>query len=402
MPPETATTALPLIQSPAGVLAALASVGAFFFWLQRTTRWRLFDYLPPLIYIYLVPVLLSNLPAVQGRAVLPTESAVYDALGALVLPLMLVLLLMNVDVGGALRVLGRGVGVMLFGTLGVVIGAPLGLLAVRGWIGPDADKAFGTLAGSWIGGTGNMAAVQQMIGAGETDLGLAVLGDTTIYILWLPILLGCKKYAESFACFTGVDPGRVERMERIALEQAEEKRPPTTPDFLALLAVGLLVTWAATAIAAAIPEAPPYLSTSTYRILLVTTLGIGLSFSPMRRVPGSHELGMALVYLFVARMGASAQLDRLAGQALPFLAGATLWIFIHGAFCLLGAKLLKVDIHTAAIASAANIGGAASATVVASHHRESLVPAAVLMALVGYAVGNYAAYLAWYLCSLVG
>jgi uncharacterized membrane protein len=110
---------------------------------------------------------------------------------------------------------------------------------------------------------------------------------------------------------------------------------------------------------------------------------------------------MALVYLFVARMGATAELQGVANQAVPFLLAALLWIFLHGGFCILGAWIFRVDIHTAAIASAANVGGAASAPIVAAHHKESLVPASILMALLGYAVGNYAAYFAAVLCSLV-
>jgi len=135
--------------------------------------------------------------------------------------------------------------------------------------------------------------------------------------------------------------------------------------------------------------------------LIVTSIGLALSFSPARKIPGSHVLAMALVYLFVARMGARASVDGLAGQALPFVGGAYLWIVIHGAFLLLAAKLLKADVHTAAIASAANIGGAASAPVVAAYHDDRLVPVSILMALLGYAVGNYAAFLAAWLCQLV-
>jgi uncharacterized membrane protein len=97
-------------------------------------------------------------------------------------------------------------------------------------------------------------------------------------------------------------------------------------------------------------------------------------------------------------MGATADLAGMKSQALPFLVGALVWIFIHGAFCLLGAKLMKVDIHTAAIASAANIGGAATAAQVAAYHKESLVPVGILMALLGYALGNYAGLLAATLC----
>jgi uncharacterized membrane protein len=170
---------------------------------------------------------------------------------------------------------------------------------------------------------------------------------------------------------------------------------------LYLLALAAGATWLAAQIAPLLPEVEPVLKTSTYRILIVTSIGLFLSFSPARKIPGSQVLAMAMVYLFVARMGAKASVEGLAGQAVPFVAGAYLWILFHGVAIVLAARLLRVDVHTAAIASAANIGGAASAPVVAAYHDERLVPVSILMALMGYAVGNYAAFLAAYLCSLV-
>ena len=126
-----------------------------------------------------------------------------------------------------------------------------------------------------------------------------------------------------------------------------------------------------------------------------------MSTTPVSRIPGSHELGVALVYVFVASVGARATLSGL-GQAPAFVAGAYIWIFIHGLFCLAGAWIFRVDVHSVAIASAANVGGAASAPVVAAYHREGLVPVAVLMALIGYALGNYLAILTAQLCRWVG
>lgn len=385
----------PLITSDAGVLATLTGICALFFFLERRTKWRLFQYLPPLIFIYLVPVILSN------TAVIPTTSEVYDVIGRLVLPLMIVLLLLNVDVAATVRVMGRGVLVMLFGTLGVMLGAPIACALARPWLSGEAWKAFGTLAGSWIGGTGNMAAVSEMIETEGTEFGLAVLGDTTIYIIWLPIMLASKSIASRFARFTGVSAERLAKMDIAAASVDEDQRPPTHQDYLYLLCIALTVTAVANLVAERLPEVRPYLSSSTWRILLVTSAGIVLSFTPLRGIPGSHALAMALVYLFVARMGATAELAGVAEQAVPFLLASLLWIFIHGGFCLLGAKLLRVDVHTAAIASAANIGGAASAPIVAAYHKESLVPVSILMALVGYAIGNYAAYVTAILCWLV-
>lgn len=382
------------ISSPAAVLAVLTGVCALFFWLEKATAWRLFQFVPPLVFIYLVPVLLTN------GGVLPAKSPVYDVISDLVLPMMLVLMLLNVDVGGAVRVLGRGVAVMLMGSAGVVIGAAAGSLIFGRWFGPDTWKAFGALCGSWVGGTGNLNAVAGMFDARE-QLALAVLADTSILMLWMPIMLASKRFAAPFARFAQVDPHRVARMEAAAKAHESNQAPAAYRDYLALLFVAFAVTAFATEIAGWLPIHPPLVTATTWRILLVTTIGITLSFTPLRRIPSSRELGMALIFLFMAQTGATANLEHVADEALPFLLAASVCIVTHGGFCLLGARLLHVDIHTAAIASAANIGGVATASCVAGFHKESLIPAGILMALIGYAVGNYAGYIAGVLCKLI-
>jgi uncharacterized membrane protein len=310
-------------------------------------------------------------------------------------------LLIKVNIRGAFRVMGRGIGVMLFGTMGVMVGAPLGCLAVRSWLGPESWRSFGTLSGSWIGGTGNLAAVGSMVEANGAQIGLAVLADSTIYLIWLPILLGSKRFADRFARFTGVAADRMERMEQAVEEFQEMITAPTTRDYLFLLGAALGATWGANLLAAYLPTVDPYLTQSTWQVLLITTIGLALSYTPLHRIPGSHELAMALLYLFVAKMGASAQLEEVQEEAVPFLIGAAIMILIHGTFCIVGARLFRIDLHTAAIASAANIGGAASASIVASYHRRSLLPAAILMAMIGYALGNYCGYATALLCRWV-
>jgi uncharacterized membrane protein len=335
-------------------------------------------------------------------AAVAANNGTYNWMKVYLLPLFLVLLLLDVDLRAAIRVMGRGVLVMLAGTAGVVIGAPIAYLAVKGWLGPEAWKGFGALAGSWIGGTGNMAAVGASLEIDGTAIfSLAVIADHAVYLVWLPLLLASKNLAPYFHRFTGVSDEQLEKMKSAADSLLVDKGRPEMRHLLYLLAIGAGATWLAAILAPLLPEYPPVLSASTYRILLVTTFGLILSFTSAKKIPGSHVLAMALLYLFVARMGAVADVKGLADQALPFVAGAYLWILIHGAFLLLAAKLLKVDVHTAAIASAANIGGAASAPVVAAYHDERLVPVSILMALIGYAVGNYAAFGAAWLCQLV-
>lgn len=369
-----------MITDPVAVMAVLVGVAAFFFWLEKATGWRLFQFIVPLIWIYATPMVLRNV------GFLPEASASYDLMGDVALPLVIVLLLLKVDVGAAMRVMGKGIGVMLLGTAGIVVGAPIGYWVVKGWLAPDAWKGFAALSGSWIGGTGNMAAVAEGIGTSPEQFGLAVLADTAIYVAWLPLLLGSKALADRFNRWARVPEQRIAEMDAAAEAALVEEARPEMRHYLYLGFIGLAATWVAVTLAPLLPESA-IVSTSVWRILLVTAIGISLSFTPAKRLPASHEVAMAILYVFVARMGASASLEGLA-QAPAFLVGAAIWIVIHGLFCLGGAWLLKVDVHSAAIASAANVGGAASAPVVAAYHRESLVPVAILMALIGYALGN--------------
>ena len=147
------------------------------------------------------------------------------------------------------------------------------------------------------------------------------------------------------------------------------------------------------------PDLRIVLSESTWRILLITTISLLLSVTPVARLPNATAMGTAMIYVFVAGMGARATIDGF-GQAPAFLLGAFIWIFIHGAFCLAGARLFRVDVHSAAIASAATIGAPASAPIVAAFHRPSLVPVSIRMALIGYALGNYLAPLAGHLARM--
>lgn len=382
-----------MFESPAAVLAILAVVAAFFFFVEQKTQWKFFNFIPPLLFIYSVPVILSN------TGILPSASPAYDILSQFGLPVFITLLLLSIDVGAAMRIMGKGIFVMLMGTVGVIVGAPISYMVVHRWLPPDAWKGFGTLAGSWIGGTGNMAAVAGGLETPPEIFGLAVLADNAIYVIWLPILLGSKAFAERFNKWARVKEGRVEEMEAAARAEVSTKveEPVKMRQLLYLAAIALSATALAAWLAPMLPVIEPILSTSTWRVLIVTTIGILLSLTPARALPRSHEIAMAIVYIFVAGMGARASLAGLA-DAPAFLLGAFIWIMVHGLFCLAGAWIFKVDVHSAAIASAANIGGAASAPVVAAYHRESLVPVSILMALIGYAIGNYGAFLAARLC----
>lgn len=384
-----------MIQDPAGLLFILAGNAALWFWLEKRTKWRVFHFFPPLIFIYLIPGILSN------TGVIPSKAPTYVWMRHNLLPAFLVLLLLDVDIKAVVQVMGRGLLVMLAGTLGVVVGGPIAFWLVKGWLSAGAWKGYGALAGSWIGGTGNMAAVGGGLKTSSQHFGLAIVADHAVYLVWLPLLLYSKSLAPWFHRMTGASEDRLTKMKEAADALVIDKGRPEMRHLLYLLALAFGATWMANVIAPMLPVVKPVLGKSTYVILLVTTIGLILSMTAAKRIPGSQILAMSMVYLFVARMGASSSVKGLAGEALPFVAGAYIWIMIHGAFLLLAAKLLKADVHTTAISSAANIGGAASAPVVAAYHDERLVPVSILMALMGYAIGNYAALLTAWLCQWV-
>jgi uncharacterized membrane protein len=397
-----------LITSPVGVMAVLAGVVSFWFWLESKTRWKIFEFLPPLIFIYASPVLLSN------TGIIPFKSGAYDFLRQFGLPIFIVLMLITVDVVSAVRIMGKGVLVMLLGSVGVVLG---GVLAY--WLGQKLDignflplaveswKAFGTLAGSWIGGTGNMTAAHAALDGSGVDLTMAAAADQMVYLVWLPLMLGCKIFADKFNLWARVPEDRLARMEQAAADFDNSESAPTMTQLLYLALLALSFTWISLELADVLPPVvvggATVITASTWLILIVTTLSLLASMTPARKLPAAQAIAMVIIYIYVARVGATMNLGEIDWeQTAGFVAMAYVWIAIHGVFILAGAWFFRVDLHTVAIASAANIGGAASAPIVAAHHRESLVPASILMALIGYALGNYLAILTGRLAQLIG
>lgn len=401
----------PLIDSPVGVMAVLVAVVSFWFWLEKKSGWKIFNYLPPLIFIYATPVVLSN------TGLIPFQSGAYDFLRQYGLPIFICLMLLKVDVVGAVRIMGKGVFVMMIGSVGVVLGGVVAYTLGQSITTPagfplhfplpeDSWKAFGTLAGSWIGGTGNMTAAHAALDGSGEHMTMAAAADQMVYLIWLPLLLGSRAFAAKFNRWMRVPANRLEMMDKAAAEFNEIEQPPNMIQLLYLALIALGITWVSLEFSTVLPPVAlggaTVISASTWLILLVTTFSLIASATPARKLPAAHPIAMAIIYVYVARIGATMDLSNASLETMgAFVLMCYVWIFIHGIFILSGAWLFRVDVHTLAIASAANIGGAASAPIVAAHHRESLVPASILMAMIGYALGNYLAILTGRLGQLI-
>jgi len=377
-----------------GILAVITMIPVFYLWLEKKTSWKIFDFLPAIIWIFITPIFLSNLN------VIPRETPVYDTFKSFAVPLFIVLMLLNIDIRESLKVAWRGVGVLVFGAFGIAIGAAVAFYLFKSGLPPNSWSGFGALAGSWIGGTGNLAAVAESLDTPSEMVGIVVLVDNFVYVFYFPIILTCKKWNPAFSRFTGAaSDTRTHSSER---EEASSKAKKTVQpvhfsNILTLLGFGFSAILLSNFIASLLPSLEPVLTEKTWAMLLVTTIGIILSSTSLKSVPGSESVSMAFVYVYMTMIGASADLTQLAG-AQWFLVAGFACIFFHFLFIALSARLFRVDISMAAVASAAAVGGAASAPVAAGYHSEQLVPVSIMLALIGYALGNYLGVGTAYLC----
>lgn len=386
--------AQPIFDEPIGILAVIIMVPVVFLWLERVTRWKVFDLLPAIIWIFLTPIALSNL------GVIPRSSPVYDTVRSFAVPLFIVVMLLDIDVRQALKVAWRAAGVLVVGALGIVAGAVAAFALFRQGLPPDSWSGFGALAGSWIGGTGNLAAVADSLSTPPELVGIVVLVDNFVYVAYFPIILTAKRWAGPFNRFTRVSQEQIDHLAQSASEVEKKTHEVHFRDVLTLLGVGFTVLVVANRLAALVPEVQPVLTEKTWAMLLVTTFGIALSATPLKRVPGTAPVSITLVYIYMTMMGASADLRSLGGAHWFLLAGAVS-IVVHFAFIAVAARLFRVDVSMAAVASVAAVGGAASAPVAAGYHHEELVPISIMLALIGYGLGNYLGVGTAYLCHLL-
>lgn len=384
--PDPQSTAL--ITNPIGIMAVITMIPVIFVWIEQRTKWRIFEYCPPIVWIMIAPLVISNL------GLLPFQAPVYKQFKSFAVPLFIIVMLLDVNIRASIRIAARAIGVLLFGALGVVIGCLIAAIALGAWLSPDSWQDFAVLTGTWIGGSGNMAAVAEGIHAPATTVSLVIVAETIVVTLWAPLLFACKRWARPFNKFAGVTEKHTQSIETALTKYEDKGSNVHFYDLLKLLGIGLTAIYVAHLIAPFFPEIPPVFTTTTWMVIFVSTIGIALSATPLKKIHGTNALSMALVYIYMSIIGAEANIFQLDfGHGFVFIIAVALCILIHTGSCILGARVLHVDVHLTAVASMANIGGAASAPVVAAYHRKELVPIAIILALLGYAIGNYLALL---------
>jgi uncharacterized membrane protein len=410
MTPPPVPTAL--ITNDAVVLGLLFAVLAFVFHTSHSAHpaWkRFYTYVPALLLCYFIPGLLNTLGVIDGNA-----SGLYRMAADYLLPVALILLTLSCDLKAVARLGPKALIMFLAGTVGVIIGGPIALAIVGSFDpalhadqGPESVwRGMSTMAGSWIGGGANQAAMKEVFEAGPAVFAKFVAVDVIVANLWMAVLLFMAGRSAAIDARTGADTSAIEELRgRIERYQAEHSRIPTLRDLILILAIGFGFTGVAHAVAGAVapwlaanaPGLSAYSLTSGFFwiVVVATTAGLLLSFTRARALEGAgaSKVGSAALYVLVASIGMHMDIRSVFSDPELFLVGL-IWISVHAIIMLTVAKLIRAPVFYMAVGSQANIGGAASAPVVASAFHPSLAPVGVLLAVFGYALGTYGGWLA--------
>jgi uncharacterized membrane protein len=403
-----------MIHNDAVILGLLAATLGVVFWTTQSAApfWqRFYRYVPALVLCYFLPALYNSFGLIDGAA-----SKLYFIASRYLLPATLVLLTLAIDLPATLR-LGPKALIMFFtAALSVVIGGPIALVlwqaVAPGSVDGELWRGMTAIAGSWIGGAANQAAMKEVFQIEPNVFGVMVAVDVLFAYLWMAVLLWMAARHRDLDRRLNADTTAIgalsEKMEKMRLEN---ERIPALPDLMYLLALGFGATGLSHALASPIASAftgvawAERLSLASeffWIVVLATTFGLILSFTRARKLEGAgaSRLGSAFLYVLIATVGMQMDIGAVFGAPVLFGIGFT-WMAFHAAVMLIVARLIRAPTFFLAVGSQANIGGAASAPVVAAAFHPSLAPVGVLLAVLGYALGTYGGWLCGQLMRLV-
>jgi len=410
----------PFITNDATVMGLLALILGLVFYTSNSEHpacKKFYKYVPALLMCYLLPSLLNTFGIVSAELSQVDEVAKYY-----LLPACLVLLTLSIDIKAIIGLGNKAVIMFLTGTVGVVIGGPIALLLISsiwpellGVTGPEAVwRGMAALAGSWIGGGANMLAMKEIYGADGDIFTIMVTVDIVVANLWMAVLLYLAANHKRIDAKNGADTSAIDRLiDNVEAYQRENTKLPLLKDFMLIIAVGFgaagLAHFAADYLVPYFQMNFPELekfslhSKLFWIIVLVTTIGLGLSFTKVRNLEsvGASKVGSSLLYVLVATIGLHMDIAQIV-EAPKYIAIGIVWMLVHVVLLFAVGKMIKAPIFYLAVGSKANIGGAASAPVIASAFHPSLAPVGVLLAVLGYALGTYMAWLCGQLLRIIG
>jgi uncharacterized membrane protein len=401
----------PLITNDAVVFGLLMIILALIFATSASSNSffkKFYRVVPSVLLCYFIPALFNSFGIISGES-----SNLYTVASRYLLPASLVLFTISIDIKAIARLGPKAIIMFLSGTVGIILGGPLALLTVGtfypevlGGSGPDEIwRGLSTIAGSWIGGGANQTAMLKVFEPSPVLFSQMIAVDVLVANLWMAVLLYWAAKPEKIDKFFKADSTAIHDLrDKIEKFRAGIMRIPTLTDTMVILGVGFGVTGISHLVADFVapyigdnyPGLEQYSLNSPFFwiVVVATTIGLLLSFTRARELEGAgaSRMGSVLLYVLVATVGMQMDLGAVLNNPVLFLIGIV-WMFFHILTMLIVAYLIKAPFFYVAVGSQANVGGAASAPIVAAAFDASLAPVGVLLAVLGYAAGTYGAYL---------
>ncbi|MEW7280437.1 DUF819 family protein [Aquimarina sp. 2201CG1-2-11] len=396
--------------------------------------WKAFyKYVPALLLCYLLPAIFNSLGIISPEwkeldadgNLVEKSSKVYYIASRFLLPASLVLMTLSIDLKAIFNLGPKALIMFLTGTFGIIIGGPIAILLISlvspetvGGAGFDAVwRGLSTLAGSWIGGGANQAAMLEIYEYNPEKYGGMVLVDIVVANIWMALLLIGIGKSNKIDRWLKADTTAIESLKEKVSNYAQSiTRTPTLTDYIIMLSIAFVTVgfshWGANGISSFLSgnfeifnDKSSALSSFTskffWMITLATTIGILLSYTKAKQYEGAgaSKLGSIFIYILVATIGMKMDLSMIFENP-GLIAIGLVWMTIHALLLVGVAKLIKAPYFFLAVGSQANVGGAASAPVVAAAFHPSLATVGVLLAVFGYVVGTYGAILCTYLMQI--
>lgn len=363
-----------MISSPLVYLFALALLSAVISIFEQKSKLKFFKYVPSFVLIYIFSMFLASMGAFEQNEAI---DAIYKNTKQNLLPAMLFLMLLQVDIRDFFK-LGKP---LLIAYALALFSLSFAFVAVAFLFdfNKETASAFGALSGSWMGGVANMVAVGSALNVSQEAFGYALIVDSVNYTVWIMFLLFLTPFAHKFNSFTSSHEQMAKLSEIGCACTIGAKR------YWLLILLSIAVAFVTNLIAS---SGFVFLNYTTTTVVLATVLGLLGSFTNLKTINGSSEVATTMLYMLIALIGSKALFENFSGVVVLVFAGFCI-LLIHALIMVAGAKIFKLDLFSIAIASLSNIGGVASASILAATYNKALVGVGVLMAIMGYLVGTF-------------
>ncbi|QHN49122.1 DUF819 domain-containing protein [Geobacillus stearothermophilus] len=375
-----------MVQDGVVYLSILLAYVALIAFTEQKSKSKLFKIVPGIIFIYVGGALMQTF-GVFGK----TDSIdnTYNTMRSVLLPAMLILMLLHCDLRKIIKMGPKILLTFFAASLTIIVGFTVTYVLFKGLYAEDTWKAFAALSASWTGGSANMVILQKILDVPENIFGYALMMDTINYSIWVMFMFWLVPFASRFNRWTKAKAIEVPiAADEVETTSENHQGKMGFTELIVLLGSSILLSTVCTKLGGALPEVGAVFNGTTWTILFASIIGLVLAMTKAAKIPGSSDVSKVMLYVVIALIASKADFSQLF-QAPIYIISGFMILLIHALLMLIIAKIFKLDLFTMGVASLSNIGGVASAPILAGAYHQSLIPVGVLMALLGNLLGTY-------------